>query len=238
MVYWVAAQQNVTRRRQLEKEVLESQTREQERIARDLHDSVQQRLTVIGGLAQVIRLKLEEQLTPKVDRLLTKLFEASRQAATEVRAITHGLHSISKARDGLMRSLQQLATTTQEVLNVHCEFSYEQPVLISDYEKASHLYRLAQEAVNNAIRHGKADQILIGLSQTASDRCTLTISDNGCGISEAALNASEGGLGLNSMRYRAEIIEAELAIAPASRGSGTIVTCTFSCEKATSAAIA
>lgn len=234
VAYWVAAQQDVTRRRQLEKEVLESQTKEQERIARDLHDSVQQRLTVIGGLAKVVGLKLGDDLPPQVGLLLTKLLEASKQAASEVRAITHGLHSVSKAEDGLMRSLQQLAITTQEVLNIDCEFFYEQPVLIDDYEKASHLYRLAQEAVNNAIRHGQAKQILIALSQTAPDRYTLTISDNGCGISKAALAPSAGGLGLNSMRYRAEIIGAEFAIAPNGRGRGTIVTCTFACQNATS----
>ena len=234
VVYWVAAQQNVTHRRQLEKEVVASQAREQARIARDLHDSVQQRLSVVGGFAQIVRLKLKEQVTPEIDQLLTKLLEASKQAAAEVRAIAHGLSSMSKARDGLMRSLQQLATTTQEVLKVNCEFSYEQPVLIDDHEKADHLYRLTQEAVNNAIHHGKAEQILIGLAQTAPDRYTLTISDDGCGISEAALNDQSGGFGLNSMRYRAEIIEADFAIAPDKRGKGTVVTCTFPCQNALS----
>ena len=229
VAYWVAAQRDVTQRRQLEKEVLESQAREQERIARDLHDSVQQQLNVVGMLAGLIGHQLGKEITPEVKRLLDRLFNTVQQAADQVRAISHSLYSVSIERNGLMLALQHLATTTQEVFIIDCEFAFEQPILLDDYDKATHLYRIVQEAINNAIRHGQAKQILIGLAKNYQDQYTLTISDNGIGISDNALKAGKG-MGLNSMRYRAEMIDANFSIERGNNG-GTVVTCTFNDEK-------
>ena len=224
--YWVAAQRNVTKRRQLEKEVLEIQAREQERIARDLHDSVQQKLNVVVMVASLIQHQLDGKLTPQLEKFLDRLLESSRSASKEVRDLSHSLHPVNIEKSGLMAALQHLSTTTQEVFNVHCEFTYEQPILIEDRTTATYLYRIVQEAVNNAISHGKATQILIGLARSENNKHTLTVSDNGIGISNEALQNRDQGMGLNSMRYRAEFIEAEFKI---ERGedSGTVVSCTF-----------
>ena len=233
VAYWVAAQRDVTRRRQLEKEVLEIQAREQERIARDLHDSVQQKLNVVVMVASLIQHQLDGKLTPQLKGFLDRLLESSRQASKEVRDISHSLHSVNIEKSGLMTALQHLSTTTKEVFDVHCEFTYEQPVLIDEPTKATHLYRIVQEAVNNAIRHGKATQILIGLARVKENRHTLTISDNGIGISTEVLQNKNKGMGLNSMRYRAEFIEADLAIERGEEG-GTVVTCIFDCRNISS----
>lgn len=230
VAYWVASQRDVTQRRQLEKEVLEIQAREQERIARDLHDSVQQDLNVIGMLASLIQNQfLAESTSPQqLEQLLQRLFAKTQQASRQVRAIAHNLHPVSIERSGLMTALQHLATTTKEVFDIECRFTYEQPVLSSDRDKSTHLYRIVQEAINNAIRHGKAKQILIGLAKNECKQNTLTIMDNGVGISDKAIG-SENGMGLNSMRYRAEMIDAELNIERGKDG-GTIITCTFDSE--------
>lgn len=131
-----------------------------------------------------------------------------------------------------MLALQRLATTTHEAFDIHCEFTFEQPVLLKENDKAIHLYRIVQESVNNAIRHGQAQQILMGLAKNNQGQHTLTIKDNGIGISDDVLKA-ESNIGLNSMRYRAEIIDADLSIGRGKNG-GTVVTCTFNNEKFTS----
>ena len=233
VAYWVAAQRDVTRRRQLEKEVLEIQAREQERIARDLHDSVQQKLNVIAMVASLLQHQLNGKLTPQLKGFLDRLLESSRQASSEIRDISHSLHPVNIEKSGLMTAFQHLSTTTKEVFDVHCEFTYEQPILIDDPTKATHLYRIVQEAVNNAIRHGKATQILIGLAKVKENKHTLTISDNGIGISNEVLQNQDKGMGLNSMRYRAEFIEADFAIERGEEG-GTVVTCIFDCRNISS----
>ena len=229
IAYWVAAQRDVTRRRQLEKEVLEIQAREQERIARDLHDSVQQKLNVVVMVASLIQHQLDDKLTSQLKRFLDRMLESSHQASKEIRDLSHSLYPINIEKSGLMTALQHLSTTTKEVFDVYCEFTYEQPILIEDRTRATHLYRIVQEAVNNAIRHGKATQILIGLARVEENKYTLTISDNGIGISKEVLQKENKGMGLNSMRYRAEFIEADLAV---ERGKevGTVVSCIFECE--------
>ena len=233
VVYWVAAQHDVTKRRQLEKEVLEIQAREQERIARDLHDSVQQKLNVIVMVASLLQHQLNDKLTPQLKGFLDRLLESSHQASREVRNISHSLHPVNIEKSGLMTALQHLSTTTKEVFDVHCEFAYEQPMIIKDRNKATHLYRIVQEAVNNAVRHGKATQILIGLARVEDNKYALTISDNGIGISTEVLQNRDRGMGLNSMRYRAQFIEADLAIERGEEG-GTVVTCIFDCRNISS----
>ena len=230
VAYWVAAQRDITRRRQLEKEVLEIQGREQERIARDLHDSIQHKLNVIGMLAGLIKYQLNETLDSELKELINRLIDTTQQASQETRDIAHSLHPINIEKNGLTIALQHLAVTTQELFDISCEFTYEQFILVSDRAIATHLYRIAQEAINNAIRHGRVTQILIGLAtkHLNSDEYTLTISDNGVGISDEALQAEEG-IGLNSMRYRAKIINGNLNIERGKNG-GTVVTCTFECQ--------
>ena len=224
--YWVAAQRNVTKRRQLEKEVLEIQAREQERIARDLHDSVQQKINVVVMVASLIQHQLDGKLTPQLKKFLDRLLESSRSASKEIRDLSHSLHPVNIEKSGLMTALQHLSTTTQEVFNVHCEFTYEQPILIEDRTTATYLYRIVREAVSNAVHHGKATQILIGLAKFKDNKYTLTISDNGIGISNEVLQNQDKGMGLNSMRYRAEFIEAEFKI-ERGQDSGTVVSCIF-----------
>lgn len=228
VTHWVASQRDVTRRRQLEKEVLEIQAQEQERIARDLHDSIQQKLNVIGMLASLIQHQLDKEPIAKSKELLQRLFDTTRTANEQVRAIARSLYPVSIERNGLMTALQHLATTTKEIFNIDCQFTFEQPILTEDRALVTYLYRIVQEAINNAIRHGAATQILIGIARKhKEDRYTLTISDNGTGISDKD-RTENGGIGLNSMGYRAEIISADLSIENRKNG-GTIVTCTFTC---------
>ena len=194
-------------------------------VAKDLTDLRETRTHLMLMNAAVENIQESVVITtPNLN--LDRLLESSRQASKEVRDLSHRLHPVNIEKSGLMTALQHLSTITKEVFNVHCEFTYEQPILIDDRTTATHLYRIVQEAVNNAVRHGKATQILIGLARFEVNKHTLTVSDNGIGISNEVLQNQGKGMGLNSMRYRAEFIEAEFKI---ERGedSGTIVSCIF-----------
>jgi signal transduction histidine kinase len=123
--------------------------------------------------------------------------------------------------DGLELALQQLAAGVESRLKTRCRFDCPQPVFVSDNAVATHIYRIAQEAVNNAVKHGKASLITIGLSAT-EERIELKVSDNGGGISVPA--GSAGGMGLHIMNYRARTIGGTLQIGRAT-GGGTVVLC-------------
>ena len=110
-----------------------------------------------------------------------------------------------------------------KLFNVSCRFECPQPVLVGDNAVATHLYRIVQEAISNAVKHGQARSIIVRLSGPA-DQTTLRVWNNGAGFSVDA-NA-EGGLGLRIMQYRAEMIGATLKISSDSR-EGTAVRCTF-----------
>ena len=123
--------------------------------------------------------------------------------------------------EGLMIALSELASRTSDLHNVHCSFECDEPVCVLDNQTAMHLYRLSQEAVNNAVKHGRGQNILISLSDD-SELLLLTIEDDGRGIQTA--NESNSGSGLRIMRYRAELIGAKLSVGTA-QPHGTIVTC-------------
>jgi two-component system CheB/CheR fusion protein len=122
-----------------------------------------------------------------------------------------------------MSALQRYAGEIQDLFGVSCRFHCEVPVLIHDETKATHLYHIAQEAVNNAIKHGRSQNILMHL-YAGQDRGTLIVRDDGIGINP--LPPNHGGMGLHIMKYRAGMIGGALELRRDST-NGTIVTCVF-----------
>ena len=122
-----------------------------------------------------------------------------------------------------MRGLIELAASTSRISGVACRFTCEPPVRIEDVTAATHLYRIAQEAVNNALKHGRAKKVDITLTERA-EGLELSVENNGRAI--PAANRANTGMGLNLMRYRAEMIGASLAIESGKR-KGARVTCTL-----------
>lgn len=120
-------------------------------------------------------------------------------------------------------ALSSLAANVEKLFGISCPVIYEEEIQIPDPEAATHLYRIVQEALNNAIKHGKADTVTIALRRR-EDTVVLTVSDNGCGIRNAVHQGK--GMGLNIMEYRASMIGASLEIADGETG-GTRVTCSF-----------
>jgi len=133
------------------------------------------------------------------------------------------LYPVHLEADGLMTALQELAAQTQALYKIRCRFVCEEPILIYDNSVATHLYRIAQEALNNAVRHGKPATIEIALREEG-DALGLRIADDGVGITPAT--NGQRGLGLSIMQYRARMIDGALDVRRDSP-SGTVVTCSL-----------
>ncbi len=214
---------DTTRRKKLERELLEISGREQRRIGQDLHDSLCQHLAGIGFMSKVLERKTATQQPIRSEDVL-EIVELIDQAITLTRGFARGLNPVRLEADGLMMALIELASNVEKLFGVTCRFECEKPVLLGDNAVASHVYRIAQEALNNAIKHGKADSITIALRQDG-ESCLLTIYDNGVGIGSTQ---SQGkGMGLSIMQYRASMIGAVLDIRTHDTG-GTILRCVFS----------
>ena len=220
--YIIATGIDITEREQLEKALLNISSREQRRIGQDLHDGLGQHLTGIAFMAKVHEAKLaEKRLTDASDA--AKIVRLVNEAIHKTRELARGLLPVVSDTQGLMSALQLWATEVEDIFGITCRFECETAVLIYDDSVATHLYHIAQESVNNALKHGHAHNILIRL--TADDgRGTLLIQDDGSGIAEN--RGSSQGMGLHIMNYRAGMIGGTLEAAPDSV-KGTSVTCNF-----------
>src|SRR5471030_2739170 len=142
-------------RRRLEKELLEAGEREQRRIGHDLHDSLCQHLTGTALAGQVLGQKLKERSLPEA-AAANHLVELVEEGIELTRTIARGLHPVEMQAGNLADNFQELAVTASERFNISCKFECPQPVLLQDAGAVTHLYRIAQEAITNAVRHGKA----------------------------------------------------------------------------------
>jgi PAS domain S-box-containing protein len=213
---------DVTNRKRLEMEILEISRREQRRIGQDLHDVLGQNLTGLSFLAKVLERKLAERCVPEMTEA-GKIAKLSNQAVNQARALARGLCPVDLKADGLMTALQDFSFNLENLFGITCYFVCKTPILIHDNVKATHLYHIVQEAVNNALKHGKATLVTIDLS-AIDDRITLTVEDNGTGL---PMNLEKNkGMGLHIMDYRARMIGASFDVRPGA-SQGTIVTCAF-----------
>lgn len=215
--------QDITTRRNLEKELLNISDREQGRIGQDLHDDLCQQLAGIGLLSQVLGQNLERKGAKAESDRATQISKHLDDAIAHTRMLARGLAPVSLQAYGLPCALEELAVNTQTMFHVSCEFVGDQTITINDTANATHLYRIAQEAISNAIRHGKSTEITVTLVPDG-EYARLTVSDNGSGF--CGKRQLSKGMGLRIMNYRACMIGGSLEV---SRGDdkGTVVTCIF-----------
>ncbi|MGA9798992.1 MAG: PAS domain S-box protein [Terriglobales bacterium] len=220
--YLIATGIDITERKRLEKAILEISADEQRRIGQDLHDGLGQHLTGIAFMSKVQEQKLAEKgLTEAVEA--ARIVKLVNEAINKTRELAHGLLPVVAESQGLMSALQRWAVEVEDVFNISCQFRCASPVLIHDAIMSTHLYRIAQEAVNNAMRHGHATDIVITLS-TGNEHGTLVIEDDGSGVGETS--ATHSGMGLQIMNYRARMIGGSLKV-QGGKTHGTAVTCIF-----------
>ncbi|HEY3663797.1 MAG TPA: sensor histidine kinase [Chthoniobacterales bacterium] len=208
----------------LEREIIEISEREQRRIGRDLHDGLCQYLAAVGCAAATLRSDLERQDLTKEAAVAEELAELLQNGVVQTRDLARGLVPVPMDEAGLHFALEGLAASVARLQNVDCSFRVQGEVKIGDTSAGTHLYRIAQEAINNATRHGHANCIQIAL-QADGPLATLSISDNGQGLSKTVPD-SPGGLGLSIMRYRARLVGGRLEMSEPDDG-GTMVVCTF-----------
>jgi PAS domain S-box-containing protein len=213
---------DITERKRLEREIVDASDGEMRRIGHDLHDGVGQQLTALALFTASWQRELQDeapQFIQPFKKIGTELHEIIRQ----IRVLSHGLAPISFEGDGLMEALRKLADSTSSVAKVNCEFEETVTGAACEPETGAQLYRIGQEAVTNALKHGRANKIQIAMEITPQ-RAELRVSDDGKGFSHAAPNGA--GLGMHAMKYRADLIGAELKI-DSQEGNGTRVTCTL-----------
>jgi PAS domain S-box-containing protein len=220
--YIIATGIDITEREQLERALLNISAREQRRIGQDLHDGLGQHLTGIAFMAKVHEAKLaDKEMADAADA--AKIVRLVNEAIHKTRVLARGLLPVVSDAQGLMSALQMRAAEVQELFGISCRFECETAVLIHDEAMATHLFHIAQEAVNNALKHGHAHSILLRLS-AEEEWGMLLITDDGVGIPEDRGNSQ--GMGLQIMNYRAGMIGGRLEVRR-SLTRGTAVTCIF-----------
>jgi two-component system, LuxR family, sensor kinase FixL len=191
---------NITARRAVEREVLDVCANAQYRIGRDLHDTLGQDLFGISCLAGRLCKRLSAE-APDLAGESARLREAIGEALRNARRIARGLSPVDSSPEGLALALRALAEVTRDVMGADCACRIEDGARVYDHGVATHLYHIAQEAVNNAVRHGRATQVTLVLRTGRRPR--LEVRNNGRPLPAAA--TLQEGLGIRIMRFRARM---------------------------------
>jgi len=211
---------DITERKRAETALLEISDREQARIGHDLHDGLCQHLVVTAFAANALQQKLSKGLVPEISEVqnIAVLLD---DAITQARNTARGLYPVQLEAEGLAASLRELAAGVSRRPGLVCDLDYPAPVLSRDNGTATQLYRIAQEAVSNAVKHSRSNRIVLRLAR--NDRqIELTVLDDGIGITEPF--QADGGMGLSIMEYRARTISGTFRIRRRPEG-GTAVSC-------------
>ncbi len=220
-----ALSEEIAERERLERELLDISEREQRRIGQDLHDSLGQQLTGATLAGQVLEEKLAALNLPLAADA-NKVVELVEEGINLSRGLAKGLSPVEMDADGLMLALEEYADNTSKLFKVACRFECDSPVLIHDPATAGHLYRIAQEATGNAIKHGQAKNILIRL-EVGEENTVLSIQDDGAGLPEPL--PKPRGMGLRIMAHRSTMIGGTFSAQRAATG-GTLVVCELRVE--------
>lgn len=204
-------------RERLAREVLQISEREQHRIGEDLHDGLGQQLTAIEMMCT--SLKADARGRPDLERDLETVGRLLREAIRHVRLLARGLVPVKGEPDALQTSLMELAERARSVGRFQCRLDCPVAVPVHNHVAAGHLFRIAQEAVNNAMKHSRAQTIVIGLVR-ADGALELSVRDDGRGLPKSRSH----GMGLHVMKHRASVIGAELLI-ESKPGKGVVILC-------------
>ncbi len=216
----VASVRDISEQVRLEKKILEISERERRQIGHNLHDDLGQHLIGVEALSSLLKQRLEQQNNPEVS-LASDIATLMGEAIKKTRDLSKGLCPVDMDAMGLSAALSELQSYIEKYFNIDCELNYNEQIQILDNTIATNLYHIAQEAVNNAQRHGAATHISITLDIIDGNIILLSIKDNGKGFSE---QKSDDGLGLSIMSFRASSIGANYTIS-SSEGKGTEIKC-------------
>ncbi|MFV1966023.1 MAG: PAS domain-containing protein [Pirellulaceae bacterium] len=218
-----ALQDEITERTRLEREILHVSSEEQRRIGQELHDGLGQELTGLGYLAQSLSRKLQAKGSVEAE-IAADLARYIRLSFGQIKNIVRGLIPLEICADELEFALQTLAANIEQQTGISCRFVSNGNAPLDSDDTAIQIYRIAQEAVANAVKHADAREIVVALT-AERDLIRLEVRDDGVGIRADAEEAS--GYGLRSMKYRARALGGEFEVRRMARG-GTLVSCCLS----------
>ncbi|HPC42478.1 MAG TPA: response regulator [Spirochaetota bacterium] len=219
LLYYLVSWEDVTLRRRLEEQILDISERERISIGRDLHDGIGQDLTAVGYLMGVLAKKVREGQLPgetETEAVINQLDHAK----THIRLLAKGLSPVIVDQNGITIAIDELCRSAEGIYKIRCEADCDD-IVIRDASKATHIYYIVQESLNNAVKHGKCKNIRVVLKRRGKG-LFLSVIDDGTGLPEET--GRREGLGLMFMKYRADIIGGVLNV-NRRKPSGTIVTC-------------
>lgn len=187
--------------KRLENEVLEAGETERRRIGQELHDSLGQQLLGIAFLSGALKERLHQKSSTEASSA-DKIAQLLEKVMTEARKLSRELYAAELDAHGLCEALKQLVDNMSSTTNIHCRFVCDTPFVIDDKNKATNIYRIAQEALQNARRHSMATEIVV-TAEFVPSGFRLTIRDNGVGFPEEDRST---GMGLKTMKYRVDIL--------------------------------
>ena len=215
-------ERDITERKRLEKEISEIPMREREQIGREMHDNLGQILTGIAVKSKSLEQKLRHKsLEESADA--TEICQLANNLIAQTRRLAKILYPVDLKIGGIAAALRMLASNVESLFKISCQVKCKNNPPIQDPVTATHLYRIAQEAVTNAAKHGKAKKVSIELT-SGEEKSVLKVKNDGRSFMEVP--AQKAGLGLKIMDYRARSIGASLDIRKG-RNGGTVVTCLF-----------
>lgn len=223
-----ATARDVTRQHRLEREILEIVDRERERLGRELHDGLCQALAGIAALSATLSRKLSAAFSPGSAAAAEEISTLLHEAIGQARDLARGLGPVGLDEVGLPGVLDTMTQNVERLFCIPCTFECDGSVDGLGKEVAAHLFRIAQEAVNNAMAHAGPGRIEICLGSEEGGGF-LYVRDDGAGLPETARDSE--GIGMHTMAYRARLIGGSLAVRPRA-GGGTVVCCSFPLSEA------
>ncbi|MBP7737267.1 MAG: response regulator [Spirochaetes bacterium] len=219
LLYHLVSWEDVTLRRKLEEQILDISERERISIGRDLHDGIGQEITAVGYLLGVLVKKIKLGRLPG-DEETNAVVKQLDHVKTHVRLMAKGLSPVIVERNGIAIAIGELCRSAEGIYSIRCEADCDD-IVIRDASKATHIYYIVQESLNNAVKHGKSKNIKVMLKRRGAG-IFFSIVDDGIGLPDET--ARKEGLGLTFMKYRADIIGGVLNV-NRRKPSGTIITC-------------
>jgi two-component system sensor kinase FixL len=215
---------DVSQLRELERQILDISENEHRRIGHDLHDGLGQELTGLAFFSQNLAAKLSTADRPEANEA-RRLAALTARAVEQTRELAHGFSPVELGPEGLTMALSALAERINDLSPLRCRFEYSSDAVVDDDVVALQLYRIAQEALNNAVRHSQGKSAAVSLVRRGSD-IILTVRDDGVGLPADLSPVARPGMGINLMRYRARTIRAVLDVI-AAEPSGTQIICAW-----------
>ncbi|MBL8851587.1 MAG: PAS domain S-box protein [Planctomycetaceae bacterium] len=212
----------VMERRHLQKELVDAVWDQQRDFGLELHDTIGQELAGIGMLADSLARKLAEQQAAEM-RQSRELADMLQHAKQGVRRLAKGLLPVEVDADGLKSALEELGETTEQRCGIPVDVWCDERLQLDDNMVATHLFRIAQEAVTNAVRHADAQHLVLKFARNEAGDVELSVSDDGSGMRVGERREGRG-VGLKIMKYRAQVIDGHFEISSGAEG-GTVVAC-------------